>query len=133
MQLAVKDAAAQPVFHKIHKLGKVEPDPLYGKYEILVNGKPCVAEYEPDTDLRDTEMVPSLEEGGIEAFFLREVLPHVEDAWIDKSATKIGYEVSFTRYFYKPQALRTLEDIKADIYALEAETEGLLEQIVGAK
>jgi type I restriction enzyme M protein len=129
-QLAAKDASAQPVFHKVHKPGKVEPDPIHGNYQTVVYGKPCVAEYEPDTDLRDTEMVPLLEEGGIEAFFRREVLPHVPDAWIDNAATKIGYEISFTRYFYKPQPLRTLEQIKADIYALEKETEGLLEAIL---
>ena len=61
-------------------------------------------EYEPDSELRDTEQVPLLEAGGIEAFFRREVLPYVPDAWIDEEATKIGYEISFTRYFYKPQA-----------------------------
>ena len=66
----------------------------------------------------------------IEAFFQREVLPHVPDAWIDASATRIGYEISFTRYFYKPQPLRTLEEIRADIEALEQETEGLLGQIL---
>ena len=60
----------------------------------------------------------------------REVLPHVPDAWIDESASKIGYEISFTRYFYKPQPLRTLEEIKADIVAVEKETEGLLGQIL---
>jgi type I restriction enzyme M protein len=58
------------------------------------------------------------------------VLPHVPDAWIDASATRIGYEISFTRYFYKPQPLRTLEEIRADIEALEKETEGLLDQIL---
>ncbi len=94
--------------------------------------KPCVVEYEPDSELRDTEQIPLLEEGGIEAFFRREVLPHVPDAWIDESATKIGYEISFTRYFYKPQPLRTLEEIRADILALEKETEGLLGEIVGS-
>ncbi len=78
----------------------------------------------------DTEQVPLLEDGGIEAFFRREVLPHASDAWIDDSATRIGYEISFTRYFYKPQRLRTLEEIKADIHALQAETEGLLEKIL---
>ena len=132
-QLAAKDPSAHPVFRKVHKPGKAEPDPIYGKYEAVVARKPCVVEYEPDTDLRDTEMVPLLEEGGIETFFRREVLPHVPDAWIDNAATKIGYEIFFTRFFHKPQPLRTLEEIKADIYALEAETEGLLEQIVGAK
>jgi type I restriction enzyme M protein len=74
--------------------------------------------------------VPLLEEGGIEAFFRREVLPHAPDAWIDESATRIGYEISFTRYFYKPQPLRTLEEIRADILALEKEAEGLLQAII---
>lgn len=87
-------------------------------------------EYEPDPELRDTEQVPLLEDGGIEAFFHREVLPHVPDAWIDAGAIKIGYEISFTRYFYKPQPLRTLEEIRTDIVALQQETKGLLEQIL---
>lgn len=91
------------------------------------------AEYEPDTDLRDTEQVPLLEEGGIEAFFRREVLPHVPDAWIDQSATKIGYEISFTRHFFKPPEMRPLDDIKADLLALQEEGEGLLEEIVGGQ
>ena len=58
------------------------------------------------------------------------MLPHIPDAWIDESVTKIGYEISFTRYFYKPQPLRALEEIRADILALEKETEGLLGQIL---
>ena len=88
-------------------------------------------EYEPDTDLRDTEQVPLQEEGGIDAFLTREVLPHAADAWYQPSSVKIGYEVSFTRYFYKPKPMRTLEEIRADIIALEHETEGLLGEIIG--
>jgi type I restriction enzyme M protein len=80
--------------------------------------------------LRDTEQVPLLEEGGIDAFFRREVLPHVPDAWTNDASTKIGYEISFTRYFYKPKPLRTLAEIRADIEALEKETGGLLAQIL---
>jgi type I restriction enzyme M protein len=95
-----------------------------------VSGKDVVVEYEPDSDLRDTEQVPLLEEGGIDAFIRREVLPYVPDAWIDEEATKIGYEISFTRYFYKPVPLRTLEEIRADIEAVEKESEGLLGQIL---
>jgi len=87
-------------------------------------------EYEPDTDLRDTEQVSLLEDGGIEAFFQREVLPHVPDAWIDHAKTQIGYEISFTRYFYKPTPLRSLDEIKADLESLQAEAEGLLDEIV---
>jgi len=81
--------------------------------------------------LRDTEQIPLLEEGGIESFIRREVLPYVPDAWIDDSKTQIGYEISFNRYFYKPQPLRTLEEIRTDIQALEKETEGLLDEIIG--
>src|ERR1017187_9318480 len=126
---------APPVIGKIHKPGKIKVDPLRGFYEAEVDGKKCVVEYEPDSDLGDTEQVPLLEPGGIEAFIRREVLPYTPDAWIDESATKIGYEVSFTRHFYKPQPLRTLGEISADILALEKETEDLLGEIVkgGAK
>ena len=90
-----------------------------------------MVEYEPDTDLRDTEQVPLMEEGGIEAFIRREVLPYAPDAWYVPSKVKIGYEISFTRHFYKPQRLRPLEEIRADILALERETEGFLAEIVG--
>jgi len=130
--LAEKDETAAPLIKKIHKLGKMEADPLHGRHSLTIDGKPCVVEYEPDSDLRDSEQVPLLEDGGIEAFFRREVLPHVPDAWIDEEAAKIGYEISFTRYFYKPQPLRTLEEISADILALEKETGGLLGEIVGS-
>ena len=88
-------------------------------------------DYEPDPELRDTEQVPFLEPGGIEEFFKRECLPYVPDAWIDESKTKVGYEISFTRYFYKPKAMRSLDEIKADILSAEEESEGLLERIVG--
>ncbi len=122
---------AARVLKKIHKPNKATPDPIHGLFELEVNGKPCVVEYETDTTLRDSEQVPLLEEGGIEAFFRREVLPYNSDAWIDSNKTQIGYEISFTRHFYKPAPMRTLEEIKADIIALEQETEGLLEQIIG--
>ncbi len=80
---------------------------------------------------RDTEQVPLLEPGGIEAFIRREVLPHAPDAWFDPESVRIGYEVCFNRYFYKPEPLRSLEEIRADILALEKETEGLLNEIIG--
>ena len=126
---------APPVIAKAHKPAKAKADPLRGLYEAKVDGKPAVVEYEPDSDLRDTEQVPLLEEGGIEAFIRREVLPYTPDAWIKEDATKIGYEVSFTRHFYKPQPLRTLEEISADILAIEKEAEGLLDGLlkVGVK
>jgi type I restriction enzyme M protein len=125
------DEEAEPVIRRIHKPGKVIADPLHGLYSLTIDGKCCVVEYEPDSDLRDTETVPLKEPGGIEAFIRREVLPHAADAWIDESRTTIGYEISFTRYFYKPQSFRPLEAIRADILALERETDGLIANIIG--
>jgi type I restriction enzyme M protein len=125
------DESAPPVIKKVHRAGTVA-DPLRGLFDATFHGKPVVVDYEPDTDLRDTEQVPLLERGGIEAFVLREVLPHAADAWYDPSSVKIGYEISFTRYFYRPQPMRTLEEIRTDIVALEQETEGLLTEIVGS-
>ena len=126
-----RDEKAPPVVTKIHKPTKTKADPLRGLFEATINGKPSVVEYESDADLRDTEQVPLLEEGGIEAFLRREVLPHATNAWYNPDSIKTGYEISFTRYFYKPQPLRTLAEIRADILALEKETEGLLGEIVG--
>lgn len=133
-ETAERDENAPPIIKKIHKKG-AKPDPLHGLFEAPVDGKAAVAECEPDPDpdLRDTEQIPLLEEGGIEAFIRREVLPHVPDAWYDAESVKTGYEISFTRYFYKPQPLRSLEEIRADILALEKETEGLLGEIIGGE
>lgn len=104
------------------------PDPVRGLFERTIAGKRVVVEYETDNDLSETEQVPLLE-GGIEAFIRREVLSHVADAWYDPASVKVGYEISFTRYSYKPQ--RSLDEIRADILALERDTEGLLAEIVG--
>ena len=119
-----------PVIRKIHKRG-TEADPLRGLFEATVDGQATVVEYEPDTNLRDTEQIPLQEEGGIEAFLRREVLPYAADAWYQANSVKVGYEISFTRYFYKPKPMRTLAEIRADILALERETEGLLGKILG--
>ncbi|MCL6615493.1 MAG: SAM-dependent DNA methyltransferase, partial [Firmicutes bacterium] len=129
--LAERNEAAQPVIKRVYGRGKVEANPLCGLFAVTHDGETRVVEYEPDPELRDTEQVPLLEEGGIEAFFRREVLPYVPDAWFDAEATKIGYEINFTRYFYKPQPLRSLEEIRAEILAVQKETEGLLEEILG--
>ena len=129
---------APPVIAKAYKPGKATVDPLRGRYALPspggrgAGGEGHIVEYEPDADLRDTEQVPLLEEGGIEAFIRREVLPYTPDAWIKEEATKIGYEVSFTRHFYQPQPLRTLEEISADILAIEKEAEGLLDGLLKA-
>jgi type I restriction enzyme M protein len=82
---------------------------------------------EPDTDLRDTEMVPLKE--SIHAYFKREVLPHVPDAWIDESKTKIGYEIPLNRHFYQYEPPRELEVISTDIRALEADILRLLKEV----
>jgi type I restriction enzyme M protein len=84
-----------------------------------------------DNKLRDTEQIPLLYEGGIDAFLEKEILPYTPDAHVDKTKAVIGYELSFTKYFYKPNTLRSLEDIKSDIRSIEQETDGLLNEILG--
>lgn len=81
-----------------------------------------------DSSLRDTENIPLKED--MQAYLKREVLPHVPDAWVDESKTKIGYELNFTKYFYQYKPLRNLEDIRKDIMALEKETLGLIKEVV---
>ena len=81
-----------------------------------------------DADLRDSENVPLKED--VEKYFIREVLPHLLDAWIDHSKTKIGYEINFTKYFYIYKPLRSLLDIRKDILALEEETEGMIKEVI---
>lgn len=82
----------------------------------------------PDADIRDYENVPLKED--IEEYFKREVLPHLPDAWIDHGKTKTGYEINFTKYFYQYKPLRSLEEIRRDILALEKETEGMIKTIL---
>lgn len=95
----------------------------------VIDGGTCIL-YEPDSDLRDTENIPLLYPGGIEAYFAKEVLPHVPDAWIDGEKSVIGYEISFNKYFYVHQPLRDLAEVVKEIRDLEKETDGLLEQIL---
>ena len=121
---------APPVIKRIYKRG-TPPDPLRGRFERTVSGRPVVVEYQPDTALRDTEQIPLTDVGGIEAFIRREVLPYAPDAWYQANTVKIGYEVSFTRHFYKPEPMRTTNEIRADIRALQQETAGLIEEILG--
>ena len=84
--------------------------------------------YEADSDLRDTENVPLNQD--IHQYFEREVLQYLPDAWIDESKTAKGYEISFTRYFYNYVPPRSIEEITAEIFELEKETEGILKEIV---
>ena len=127
-----RSVTAPQVIRRVHGRS-VSADPLRGLFPAVIAGKQTVVEYEPDPDLRDTEQIPLLEEGGVDAFLSREVLPYAPDAWYATDSMKIGYEISFTRHFYKPQPLRPLEEIRADILALEWETEGLLIRIIGSE
>ena len=83
-----------------------------------------------DKDLTGTEQIPLDYEGGIDAFIKEEVLPYAPDAFVDETKTQIGYEISFTKHFYKPVQLRALSEIITDIRALEKETNGLLEEVL---
>ncbi|MCL1876107.1 MAG: type I restriction-modification system subunit M N-terminal domain-containing protein [Synergistaceae bacterium] len=94
----------------------------------ITNG---IIEYRSDSNLTDTEQIPLDYEGGIDAFIKSEVLPYAPDAWVDETKTQIGYEISFTKHFYKPVQLRELSEIIADIRALEKETEGFLDEVLG--
>ena len=124
-----RSESAPAVIKKIHGRNAVASPPN-GLFEATIKGRTAVVEYEPDPEFRDTEQIPLLHEGGIDAFLEREVLPHAPNAWYSTSQVKIGYEISFTRHFYKPKPMRTLEEIRADILALERESEGLLEGII---
>ena len=124
-----RSAAAPPVIKRVHKRG-VEPDALRGMFPANIGGESVVVEYEPDTELRDTEQIPLPYDGGIEGFLRNEVLPYAPDAWHNPKTVKTGYEISFTRHFYKPEPMRPLEAIRAEILELERESEGLLSDIM---
>ena len=85
---------------------------------------------EPDVDLRDTENIPFTYEGGIDAFIKNEVLTYAPDAWVNEKKTQVGYEISFTKYFYKPVELREMSDILQSLKKLENEADGLLAGIM---
>ena len=100
--------------------------PDYGYF--LTNKKGEYLEYETESDLRDSENVPLKE--NIHTYFLREVKPHVAEAWLNLDATKIGYEISFNKYFYRHKPLRSIADVTRDILGLEAESDGLIQEIL---
>ncbi|HLV42541.1 MAG TPA: class I SAM-dependent DNA methyltransferase [Brumimicrobium sp.] len=99
--------------------------PLRKKGEIVKDTK---GNPKPDSSLRDTENIPLKED--IHEYMKREVLPHVPDAWVDDSKTNVGYEINFTKYFYEYKPLRSLEEIRKDILALEEETDGLIKEVI---
>lgn len=123
------DSESPALIKRIYKRG-TPPDPLRGRFGRTISGRPAVVEYEPDTALRDTEQIPLKEDGGIDAFLRREVLPYAPDAWYRAKSVKIGYEVSFTRHFYRPEPMRTTGEIRADILALQEETADLMGDIL---
>jgi type I restriction enzyme M protein len=104
----------------------VERPTRNAKGEILKdkNGNP-----KADSNLRDTENIPLKMD--IQEYMKKEVLPHAPGAWVDESKTNVGYEINFTKYFYQYKPLRSLEEIRADILALEQETDGLIKEVIG--
>lgn len=137
--MAVTDHAAAPVISKKVKASSKEVTSLvdifgidsadladYGLYPAA-KGKELIV-YESDSDLRDCEKIPVDED--IHAYYLREVKPYAEDAWINLPATKIGCEISFNKYFYEPKPLRSLEENEADIIALDEKSQGLIRSLL---
>lgn len=104
----------------------VDSDTL-ADYGLYANGKEYII-YESDSDLRDSEKIPVGED--IHEYFLREVKPYAEDAWINLPATKIGCEISFNKYFYEPKPLRSLEENEADIVALDSKSQCLIRSLL---
>lgn len=133
------DETAEKVIKKIEKLNgdklekllqylgcSADDLPNYGYFPTHKKDEYLI--YEPQTDLRDSENIPLSE--NIQDYFLREVKPHVSESWIDLEKTKIGYEISFNKYFYQHKPLRTIEEVTADILELEKQGDGLLNEIL---
>ena len=135
-----RDENAACVIKKVHKLSDEKLHALLADLNTTQDNLPDYGywpsdkkgewiAYEPDTELRDTENVPLKD--CIHAYFQREVRPYVDDAYLDIDKTKIGYEISFNKYFYQHTPLRSSEEVTAEILTLDQETEGLLEKILG--
>ena len=134
------DETAQKVIKKISKISDEKLEKLcenlgckeselsdFGYYPT--DKRDEFVEYESDTDLRDSENIPLKDD--IYQYFLKEVKPHVEEAWINLDSTKIGYEISFNKYFYTHKPLRSLEEVAKDILELENASDGLIKEILG--
>ncbi len=116
---------------------KIYPNEYFGYSKVTIeqpvmkNGKAVkdkTKNLKPDTKKRDYERVSLMDD--VDEYYQREVKPHLPDSWMDRSKDKIGYEINFTKYFYKYQPLRSLEDITQDLLELEKETEGLMKDII---
>lgn len=135
--MSVTDPEAVPVIKKLHKQNSkelAELDSVYNVKESLLadygfNRKTgdVYVEYEADSDLRDAEKIPVKED--IYEYFQREVRPYVADAWINLPQTKIGCEISFNKYFYKPVPLRSLEENEHDILELDKQSQGFIQSL----
>ena len=136
------DASAEKVIKSRLKLQGAELDSLLAKLDCTPAELPDFGYYptdtahqyltfEPASDLRDSESVPLKD--SIHSYFQREVQPHVPEAWIDIDSVKIGYEISFNKYFYRHQPLRSVEVVAAEILELERQSEGLIAQILDMK
>lgn len=136
------DESAEKVIKKIVKLSGDKLDDLLDRYECEVDDLPDFGyypsgkkgeyiTYETNADLRDTESVPLKQ--SIYQYFLEEVKPHISEAWINLDSVKIGYEISFNKYFYRHKPLRNLEEVAKDIIDLEQKSDGLIAQILGVK
>ena len=119
------DAFAKATKLKKTQLKKIRP------YITATDPGAKEVEGESDPALRDTENIPFSYNGGIDAFIEKEVKPYAPDAYVDESKTKIGYEISFTKYFYKPVQLRDMKDILTSLSELEKESDGVMDEIVG--
>lgn len=107
---------------------------LLKKIRLLITQKDATAQPvmgEADADLRDTENIPFTYDGGIDGFIEREVHPYAPDAWVDEKKTQIGYEVSFTKYFYKPVELRDIKEILDNLASLENEARNIIDDVIG--
>jgi len=135
--MSVTDPEAAAVIKKIHKANSKDIQELTDVYGITEerlldygynhNDKKGYIEYEADSDLRDTEKIPVKED--IYEYFQREVRPYVDDAWINLPPTKIGCEISFNKYFYKPAPLRSLEENERDIRELDEQSQGYIQSL----
>ncbi len=123
------DPDAPPVLRKIHR--QILPNPLYGLFETVIEGQKCVVEYESDTELRDAEQVPLLEQSGIEAFVRREVLPYAPDAWIRRQEIRIGYEINFHLYFSRPQQLSTINQLEPTMFSFNEGANRIISELLG--
>ncbi len=124
------DANAEPVIRKTHRPQRQAAAPFRGRFESTVNAEPSIVEYEPDSSLRDSEQIALSEDGGIEAFLRREVLPYAPDAWYALNRVRIGYEIGLNRYFFQPEPMRPLAAIRTEILGARRTTDDLLDRIL---